>query len=229
MPPANNFTNIGIKMFNQKYLPTRFGELVFQNDIVRAKLENYASGKRKGNLLLYGPYGTGKSTAARIIAETSPKNKEALFTEDVDAINCSRFKQDSAKLVTFAMIERSWQFSGQKYPYAVLDEFDLLSKAQQDSVRDMMDRNEDRSGFILTTNHLQRIDGAIQSRCEVVELPQLDPAALFAGSQRILAAEGVEISDEIVLEMASNCQGSWRSFLRELEAVVEGIRAKKAA
>ena len=121
-------------MFNQKYLPTRFGELVFQNDIVRAKLENYASGKRKGNFLLYGPYGTGKSTAARIIAETSPKNKEALFTEDVDAINCSRFKQDSAKLVTFAMIERSWQFSGQKYPYAVLDEFDLLSKAQQDSV-----------------------------------------------------------------------------------------------
>ena len=64
---------------------------------------------------------------------------------------------------------------------------------------------------------------------EGVGLPQLDPAALVTGSRRILAAEGVVISDEIVLEMASNCQGSWRSFLRELEAVVEGIRAKKAA
>ena len=216
-------------MFDQKYSPTRFAELVFQNDIVKAKLEKYASGKRKGNLLLYGPYGTGKSTAARVIADTSPENKGALFTLGIEAVNCSRFKPDSDQPMTLAKIKTNWQFSGKKYPYAVLDEFDILIQGQQDSVRDMIDRNLGSSGFILTTNHLHRIDGAIKSRCDVVELPALDPSALVAGSQRILAAENVTISDKSVLDMASNSQGDWRSFLCELEAVVEGIREKKVA
>jgi replication factor C subunit 3/5 len=228
-PPATNFTDIGIKMFDQKYSPTQFEELIFQNDIVKARLEKYASGKRKRNLLLYGPYGTGKSTAARVIADTSPEKKGALFTLGAEAVNCSRFKPDSDQPMTLANIKTNLLFSGKKYPYAVLDEFDILTQGQQDSVRDMMDRTLGRSGFILTTNYLHRIDGAILSRCDVVELPALDPSALVAGSQRILAAENVIISDKSVLDMASNSQGDWRSFLCELEAVVEGIREKRVA
>ena len=229
MPPANNFTNTGNTMFNKKYAPAQFGDLVFQNDVARKKLADYVSGSRRGNLLLYGPYGTGKSTTARVIAQTSPEDKNARFSQDIDAVNCSRFKRDAAQKMTFEMIETSWQFSGQKYPYAVLDEFDLLSPGHEDTVRDLMDRNEDSAGFILTTNHLHRIDGAILSRCDVVELPQLAPNVLLAASQRILGSEGISISDRIVLQLASSSNGSWRALLRELEAVVEGARAKKGS
>lgn len=213
-------------MLNQKYTPTKFSDLVFQNEVLRKRLETYAQGKRKDNILIYGPYGTAKSTTARIIAESSRNSEDTLFDVDVDIINCVRFNVHQAKPINVDLIERGWSLSGQKYPYAVLDEFDILNPADQNSVRDVMDRNSGRGGFILTTNHLHRVDGAIQSRCDVVELLCLEPAAMLAASQKILAAEGVSISDEVVLNLISTSQGNWRSLLRKLEDVVHGIQEK---
>jgi replication-associated recombination protein RarA len=216
-------------MFDKKYAPTQFGDLVFQSDIVRARLEKYVLGRKKGNLLLYGEYGTGKSTTAKIIAETSPINAGAAFAQSADIVNCKRFKTSTTNQMTFDLIETGWQLSDKKHPYAVLDEFDILTKAQEDEARDVMDRYQDKAGFILTTNHLHHIDGAILSRCDVVEMPSLDPQVLLAASQRILSSEGVVIPDKIVLQLASSCNGDWRSLLRELEDVVEDTFAKKVA
>ena len=114
-----------------------------------------------------------------------------------------------------------------KHPYVVLDEFDILTKAQVDEARDVMDRHTGKAGFILTTNHLHHIDAAIQNRCDVVKMPTLDPQVLLAASKRILSSEGISISDEIVLKLASSCNGSWRKLLRELEDVVEDTFAKQ--
>lgn len=216
-------------MFNHKYAPQKFSDLVFQNDVVKKRLEAYVLGKKKDNILIYGPYGTAKSTTARIIAIESRKQEDALFEIGVDAVNCVKFCNHAADKISFDVVERGWSMSGQKFPYAVLDEFDLLSQAHQDLVRDVMDRNLGRAGFILTTNHLHRIDGAIQSRCDIVELPRLQSDVLLDASQKILKTEGVTISDKIVLKLISNCQGDWRALLRQLEEVVNGIRQKTAA
>ena len=56
--------------FMKKYAPTTLDDLVFVDDDAKTRVEQYASGKRNGNIVLHGPKGTAKSTTARIIAET---------------------------------------------------------------------------------------------------------------------------------------------------------------
>ena len=101
-------------MFDQRYAPTQFVDLVFQSDLVRARLEKYVSGRKKGNLLLYGQFGTGKSTTSKIIAETSPINAGAAFAQRADIVNCARFKSSTTKQMTFDLIETGWQLSDKK-------------------------------------------------------------------------------------------------------------------
>lgn len=216
-------------MFNQKYHPEKFSDFVFQNEVTRKRIESYVLGKKRDNILLYGPYGTGKSTIAQIIANETKRNQQTIFDVDIDVINCARFGVKKAEPIRYGAIERGWSMMGIDYPYAVFDEFDILDTANQDVVRDIMDRNIGRAGFILTTNHLHRIDGAIQSRCDVIEMPSLQPDALLNASQKILRAEGVTIRDEVVLDLVSSSCGNWRSLLRLLQDVVEGIQQKSAA
>jgi replication-associated recombination protein RarA len=74
-------------MFTNNYEPTKFDDLVFQNDIARKRLERHALGEAKGNILLYGPSGSAKSTTARIIANQARKQVDFGFELPVDVVN----------------------------------------------------------------------------------------------------------------------------------------------
>ncbi len=198
-------------MFNQKYAPTKFADLVFQNDIARARLEAYANGTCCGNILLHGPYGTAKSTTASIIAEQSRQQLDYGFDVGVDVIDCAAFNDK-----TLNLIQRGWNMSSTKFPYAVLDEFDVLKKPQQFEVRAFMEKTIKFGGLILTTNHLHAIDGAIQSRCDLVELPQLQPRKMLAQAQRVLTAEDVVLDDAEVLEAIKPCKGDIRKIAKAI-------------
>lgn len=211
-------------MFNQKYAPTKFADLVFQNDISRKRLEAYANGTRCGNILLHGPYGTAKSTTAEIIAEQSRQQTEYGFDLDIDVIDCATFNDK-----TLDLIQRGWSISSSKFPYAVLDEFDVLTKSQQFKVRAFMAKTNAFGGLILTTNHLHAIDGAIQSRCDLVELPSLQSQTLLKQAQRVLVAENVVLEDAEVLKAIKLCKGDMRKMLRQLEAIVEASSRMSAA
>lgn len=216
-------------MFNQKYKPSKFAELIFQNDVVRKRLESYANGTRGDNILLWGSYGTAKSLTAQIIATESRKAKKPMFDAPVDIVHCSQLTSVAPKKLDLRAIEHSWAMSGQKFPYTIMDEFDILTQAQSDAIRAMMDRNEGRAGFILTTNHLNKIDGAIQSRCDVVEMPALSPSAMLPRCRTILQSEGVTLADERLLALVSSCGGDWRKLLRVLDTLVRGVHHKVAA
>ena len=211
-------------MFNEKYQPKTFTDLVFQSDISRKRLEKYATGENTGNLLLYGPYGSSKTTAARIVANQSAKLDGALFEMDVEVLNCADFDSKSVSL-----LERGWQGSGQNFSYAVLDEFDLVSKRDQAKVRALIDRYEDRNGLILTTNHLELIDGAIQSRCEVIDMPAPMPFKLLPRCKSILTQEGVTLDDSDILAAIKYEKGDMRQVLRQLERIISKSRQKDAA
>ena len=76
-------------MFNQDFQPKQFSDLVFEEECIKQRLVAYASGKRNGHIILYGDYGTGKSTAAKIIAETRCDDETAGFVDIIHARNAS--------------------------------------------------------------------------------------------------------------------------------------------
>ena len=51
-------------------LPTKFDDLIISNEKIFNRLSQYAKGKRRGNILLYGPRGLGKTETAKIISKS---------------------------------------------------------------------------------------------------------------------------------------------------------------
>jgi DNA polymerase III gamma/tau subunit len=54
-------------MTTQKYTPKQLTDVIFQNAGVEARVNAYANGRLGGNILLYGPNGTGKTSLANLL------------------------------------------------------------------------------------------------------------------------------------------------------------------
>jgi replication factor C subunit 3/5 len=224
LPPRKLEISIGKQMFGNTYEPTTFDELIFEDDNTCKTLAEYAAGRRAGNILLHGPFGSAKSTVARMIATESRTCPNAIFDFDVDILNGANF--ESKRL---PHIKHNWLLSGQKYAYAVIDEFDRVSEPRQADVRALMDDQDGKNGFIFTTNYLHRIDGAIESRCHVLKLPQLSPKALLPLCKRILVGEAITLADQVILKAIQHEKGDLRRVLRQLECIVQEVRQRTAA
>jgi replication-associated recombination protein RarA len=90
-----------------------------------------------------------------------------------------------------------------------------------------MDKYLGRHGLILTTNFPQHVDAAIQSRCELIEMPALSAASLVPMCQRILKGEGVALSDAHVERLITSRNGDLRGVLRYLERLVERVNEEQ--
>jgi DNA polymerase III delta prime subunit len=101
-----------------------------------------------------------------------------------------------------------------------LDEVNCLNKDSQHHLRAFMDKYQNRHGFIFTTNHLHGVEASIQSRCEVIELPAIQPKKLLPLCQRFLKAEGIELADQYILDAIGNTFGDMRKVFGVLKYIV---------
>lgn len=211
-------------MKHTKITPKAFNDLVFQSDSARQQLQRYATGAAMGNILLYGPAGSAKSTAAMVVANEVALRGSSLFDPKVLTLNGGNFEPNELKSVT-----NNWRFSCNDYAYAVFDEFDRVSAQHQEKVRAIMDQYDGMYGFIFTTNNLHCIDGAIQSRCDVIHMPALEPQNLLPLCRRFLSQSGIKLSDEEVIDAIKPVAGDIRSVLRQLEKIDLRFQERKSA
>ena len=176
-------------MLNQHFQPEQFSDLVFEEECIKQRLFGYASGKRDGHIILYGDYGTGKSTAAKIIAKTRCDNETTDFVDIIHArdanIGIERF------LIRLSNGFNIQQMMGVNTPYAVIDEADQLSEINQHHLRAFMENSI--GCVILTTNHIHALDKGIRDRADEIEIKSLSPNAVFERANNILKAQGINV------------------------------------
>jgi DNA polymerase III delta prime subunit len=133
------------------------------------------------HLLLYGPAGTGKTTAAKILVKNL--NCDYLFINASDENSVDTIRN---KLRGFAAA-----IAFQDLKIAVLDEADFVTPQGQAALRNLMETFSKACRFILTANYRERIIDPIQSRCQQFEIepPSRKEAAIHLAS--ILKKEGV--------------------------------------
>ena len=200
-------------MLNQNFQPKQFSDLVFEDVCVKQRLCAYASGKRDGHIILYGDYGTGKSTAAKIIAETRCDDETAGFVDVIHARDTSiEMERSLLRLSNGFNIQ---QMMGIKPPYAVIDEADQLSEINQHHLRAFMDNAI--GCVILTTNHIHALDKGIRDRADEVEIKSLSPNAVCERASDILKAQGIVVEQSFLLRLLSTTSGSWRDVARALD------------
>ena len=219
-------------MFDEnKFSPTTLEECVISDAPSKDKLDQIINKVipfpvfGKCGILLHGPYGTGKTTVARLIPELMEQargGKDAIYY----LYPCAQSKNGSNLI---ALIERSTEvisFNHGGLHYTILDEVDNLTDAAQRSLKAIM------TGlygvFILTTNHIGEIDKGIVSRCHVIHMLEANPKDWLPRVKEIILSMGVNLPpDSSLIPIIKQCNGSGREVLTAAMQVAISLGEKK--
>ena len=165
----------------EKYRPKTLDGYIGNEHFVR-KLEQWLDEGDIPHILLYGPAGTGKTTAAKIITSNIECDLLFINASDENSVDTIRNKiQGFAQGIGFTDLS-----------IVVLDEADGVTPQGQAALRNLMEVFSGHCRFILTANFVERIIAPIQSRCQTFEItpPSRKEAAYHVAG--ILKKEGVK-------------------------------------
>ncbi len=201
--------------FFQKYTPTTLDD-VFMDEYDLDTLKAFSSGDLSGSIILHGPPGTGKSTAAQIVASKrgsgNPRicNAASMTAETFDSI------ENEGNHVSL----------GDEHDMVIINEADKLSDKLKGRLTELCDPLYATRNIILTTNNIDGLSPALQDRAEKIEIPCPPPSEWAIRAKEILDAEGVIKSVDAV-EALLKSGGSVRDYMRLLEKAVNRHRKQQ--
>lgn len=204
-------TENGIELY-KKYRPTKFSELVGQDEAVRMLVD---LGKRNNiphAILLTGPSGCGKSTTARIL-----RTKLNCSKMDYTEINAADFRGiDTVREIRQRM--GLAPIAGNCRIY-VMDEGHSLVSLAQDSLLKLLEDTPQHVYFILCTTDPQKLKTTIRTRCTEIKFKNLNEQDSAKLVRNIAAKENIKLSDEVVKKLVDIAEGSARKLLVLLHAI----------
>ncbi len=185
---------------------------------LRVQIERDAEGRGElGSMIFWGPPGVGKTTLAKIIAETTQAN----FVEFSAVMSgIKEIKQVMAAAAQAAeMHSRTILF---------VDEIHRFNKAQQDAFLPYVERGTIRLIGATTENPSFEIISALLSRCRVYVLQALSEERIAAllrraleDRERGLGAMELQADDEALALIAGYSSGDCRSAYNTLEVAAQ--------
>lgn len=199
-------------IFEKKYAPQTFGDLISPDSKTRQRIWEFANNKRHNSLIFHGPYGTAKTTTARML--------EQMRAGDAEYGGTAFYRAYDIEAETFERIgniQHIQRMAGVKMPMTIVDEIDQVNQRLQYQLRWQLDMHSDTGCFVFTTNKLFNVDPGLVDRCDVIELPAANTEHWFERARWILDQEGAQVSDEKLKALLNTCDGSIRDLMRALE------------
>jgi DNA polymerase-3 subunit gamma/tau len=211
--------------------PKTFADLVGQDAVVRTLSSAIESGKLAHAYLFSGPRGSGKTSAAKILARCidcingptpTPDNTcdfcqamlagTALDVLEIDAasnrgIDEIRALRDAVKFAPSAMRMKVY----------IIDEAHMLTKEGANAFLKTLEEPPAHAVFILATTEPEKLPVTILSRCQRYAFRRISIPVMIERMREIAKAEGIAIDDAALSAIAYRADGGLRDALTMLE------------
>jgi len=172
-------------LYVEKYRPNTLNGYVGNPHVIE-KCKIWLEQGEIPHILLYGTAGTGKTTLAKILANSIDSTTMYLNCSDENSVDTVR---DKVKSFASTMSFTRWKV-------IICDEFDFMTINGQAALRNLMETFSKTTRFVLTCNYVEKIIDPIQSRCQVFGITPPSKKDVAIRVNEILQAEKVIFKPE---------------------------------
>jgi DNA polymerase III subunit gamma/tau len=224
----------------QKYRPQKFADLVGE-DHVRDTLLSAITESRIGHAYLFaGPRGTGKTSAARLLAkamncsERAEKQGEScdkcrFCLEISENRNLDIIEIDAASnrgIDEIRELREKIKFapSSGKYKVFIIDEVHMLTLPAFNALLKTLEEPPKHAIFILATPEAHKIPTTVLSRVQRFDFRRVNKNDIKKNLKQIAKSEEIKVTDESLETIAVAAEGSHRDSISLLEQVASLTR-----
>ena len=219
----------------RKFRPLTFSEIVGQDHITRT-LKNQIIAGRVGHAYLFnGGRGTGKTSAAKILARAinclNPKDGEpcneceickgAINGSLTDIVEMDAASNNSVEDIRSIREEVNFLPTKAKYRVYIIDEVHMLSTGAFNALLKTLEEPPEHVKFILATTEPQKLPATILSRCQRFDFKRLSNEDIIKRLKIVCKESNIEITEGAMKIIAVLSEGAMRDALSILERCIQ--------
>ena len=215
----------------RKFRPLNFDEMVGQKHITDTIRKQVIAGRVGHAYLFNGGRGTGKTSAAKILARVvnclnphdgEPCNecemcKSILSGSLTDVVEMDAASNNSVEDIRAIRDEVNFLPTRAKYRVYIIDEVHMLSTGAFNALLRTLEEPPEHVKFILATTEPQKLPATILSRCQRFDFKRISNEDVVKRLKIICKESNIEITDDALKIIAVLSEGAMRDAISILE------------